>query len=205
MPPPTWPPPATRPTPTSPPLVPPVEAPWYAALAVLVTAGRLTVAVADVIHAGLGEITDAVTADDLEAALAELLTDLLGADGTHRVHVAEARTAARAARDRIDISGVAVRESALREKQYWRQWIGPDGMYRGEYALDPENGALLQAVHDQLTHPRRQPDPKTSAPSVLHRSGIRSSTRRPGTRRRRRTRPPRPGRRIRRPDAPARR
>ncbi|TFV98692.1 DUF222 domain-containing protein, partial [Leifsonia flava] len=143
--------------------VPPVEAPWYAALAALVTAGRVTVAVADVIQTGLGEITDAVTADDLEAALAELLTDLFGADGTHRVHVAEARTAARAARDRIDISGVAVRENALREKQYWRQWIGPDGMYRGEYALDPENGALLQAVHDQLTHPRRQPDPKKRA------------------------------------------
>ena len=95
-------------------MVPPVEAPWYAALAVLVTAGRVTVAVADVIQSGVGEITDAVTADDLEAALAELLTDLLGADGTHRVHVAEARNAARAARDRIDISGVAVRESALR-------------------------------------------------------------------------------------------
>ncbi|MEL4318810.1 DUF222 domain-containing protein [Leifsonia sp. YIM 134122] len=144
-------------------VVPPVETPWYAALAVLVTAGRLTVAVADVIQAGLGEITDAVTADDLEAALAALLTELLGADGTHRVHVAEARNAARAARDLIDTAGVAVREAALRNKQYWRQWIGPDGMYRGEYALDPENGALLQSVHDQLTHPRRQPDPKKRA------------------------------------------
>ncbi|KQX06578.1 hypothetical protein ASC59_01575 [Leifsonia sp. Root1293] len=140
--------------------LPPVEAPWYAALAALVSAGRLTVAVADVIQAGLGEITDQVTADMLSTALASLLTDLLGPDGTHRVHVAEARLAARAARDRIDTSGVAVREAVLREKQYWRQWIAPDGMYRGEYALDPENGALLQAVHDQLTHPRRHTDPK---------------------------------------------
>ncbi|KQX07265.1 hypothetical protein ASC59_05605 [Leifsonia sp. Root1293] len=141
-------------------MVPPVEAPWYAGLADAVTTGRISVPVADVIQAGVGDTTDTVTADLLQGALVDLLTDLLGPDGTHRVHVAEARLAARAARDRIDTSGVAVREAVLREKQYWRQWIAPDGMYRGEYALDPENGALLQTVHDQLTHPRRHPDPK---------------------------------------------
>ena len=206
MPPPTCPPPAT-PTPTSTDpeaaaLVPPVPAPWYAALAGLVTAGRLTVAVADVIRTGLGEITDDVTADDLETALAELLDR-----PPRRAMAATGCTWPKPAPPPAPCAtastppGVAVREAVLREKQYWRQWISPDGSYRGEYALSPENGALLQAVHDQLTHPRKHPE-KTKRPFGA--TPIRDPVRRsghPGAGRRRRTRPPRPGRCIRQPAA----
>ncbi|TFV95189.1 DUF222 domain-containing protein, partial [Leifsonia flava] len=135
--------------------VPPVEVPWYAALADAVTAGRISVAVADVIQTGLGEPTDDVTPESLEGALTDLLAELLGPDGTRRVHVSEARRAARAARDDIDTAGVVVREAVLRNKQYWRTWTAADGMFHGEYALDPENGALVTAIHHQLTHPRR--------------------------------------------------
>ncbi|MGH3703983.1 MAG: HNH endonuclease signature motif containing protein, partial [Agromyces sp.] len=70
-----------------------------------------------------------------------------------------ARRLARQARDRIDAASVMARAEHQREAQFWRVWVKPDGMVRGEFELDAEGGMLVAAVFDQLTHPRRTTAP----------------------------------------------
>lgn len=62
---------------------------------------------------------------------------------------------ARAARDRADAAGVLARSEQMRRQQYFKAWERPDGMVAGSFLLEPENGALVIAIKDQLRHPRR--------------------------------------------------
>ncbi|WP_173921536.1 DUF222 domain-containing protein [Agromyces sp. Marseille-P2726] len=132
-------------------VLPDVAPPWYAALSAAVVVGELTVAVADAIRSGLGEPGGDADEESLAAELDRLITACR--DG--RAHADAARLAARRARDRIDAAGVAARAHAQLERRYWRVWLKPDGMVRGEFELDPEAGMLVKAVFDQLTHPRQ--------------------------------------------------
>ncbi|MFB6611350.1 DUF222 domain-containing protein [Agromyces sp. NPDC056379] len=134
-------------------LVPAPVAPWFRELSRAVTSGRLTVGVADAIRSGLGEpggdADDAVLASVLMRVIAEC----------EGLHADAARRLARQARDRIDAAGVAVRAERQREQRFWRVWVKPDGMVRGEFELDAESGMLVKAVFDQLSHPRRTAAP----------------------------------------------
>ncbi|WP_419817770.1 HNH endonuclease signature motif containing protein [Glaciibacter flavus] len=122
---------------------------WFSALGRAVAAGELTVDQAASVRGGLGEPDAAVDDQALAAALPEIIA--LARD----VNADAAFTAARRFRERLDTAGVAGRAEARRAKQFWRMWPKPDGMYRGEFELDPENGAYLKDVYDQLTSPRR--------------------------------------------------
>jgi hypothetical protein len=116
---------------------------------VAVAAGDLSVDAAESIRRGLGAIDDAVTPAQLRAA-SELL-------------VAEARTLdadqlfrrARAVRDGLDADGIARRQKERHDARYLRMWQQDDGMYRGSFLLDPENGRFLASTIDQVLSPRR--------------------------------------------------
>lgn len=123
--------------------------PWFAALGVAVADGIVTVEVAAAIRSGLGE----PGGDADEAALAAMLPALV--EDCRSLHADAARRAARQTRDRIDAAGVVARAERQRHDQYWRIWVKPDGMVRGEFELEPQGGMLVKAVFDQLTHPRR--------------------------------------------------
>jgi uncharacterized protein DUF222/HNH endonuclease len=127
----------------------PVERPWFAALADAVEDGVLSTAAVQSIRTGLGEPTQRVPAEALAAVLPALIEEC------RALHADRARLAARAARDRLDHEGVAERHDQQRHRQFWRLWVKDDGMVRGEFELEPENGMLMKSVYDQLAHPRR--------------------------------------------------
>jgi hypothetical protein len=114
-----------------------------------VTAGLLGSETAAAIRFGLGEPADGVTEETLNRALAGLIEEC------EELNADQARKAAMRTRDEIDAGGIAARAEAKRARQYWKQWVKPDGMVHGEYELDPENGAFVRDVFDQLTSPRR--------------------------------------------------
>jgi hypothetical protein len=126
-------------------------APWFGELAAAVASGALTVSVADAIRSGLGD--PGGDADDTR--LASEVTAIVAACRAANADPDAARRAARQARDRIDAAGVAARAEQQYAAQFWRVWVKPDGMVRGEFELEPENGMLVKAVFDQLAHPRR--------------------------------------------------
>lgn len=130
-------------------MVPQIAAPWFAELGSAVADGTLTVEVAGAIRAGLGEPSGDADEAALAAELLALITEC------RPLHADAARRAARQARDRIDAAGVTARADRQRHGQFWRLWVKPDGMVRGEFELAPESGMLVKAVFDQLTHPRR--------------------------------------------------
>ena len=111
--------------------------------------GVLTVAVADALRSGLGDPGGDADATLLEAAVPALIATARHLDAD------AARRTARQARDHIDAPGVAARARQQRNDQFWRVWVKPDGMVRGEFELEPHDGMLVKAVFDQLTHPRR--------------------------------------------------
>ena len=126
---------------------PPV--PWHASIAHAVTDGRVSIAQADAIRAGLGVPTDAVTPEALGEAARELLPDAatLTTGQLHR--------RARQLRDDLDDTEVANRERMQLEQQHLKAWKRPDGMIEGRFLYAPEPGAFLLSVLDELTHPRR--------------------------------------------------
>ncbi|SDS34701.1 HNH endonuclease [Microterricola viridarii] len=119
--------------------------------------GRLLLS--EVPRDGLGGQTDesselraareAALAAAVGALLPELLRDCAG------LTPELAFKAARAARDRADAAGVLARSEQMRRQQFFKAWERPDGMVAGSFLLEPENGALVIAVTDQLRHPRR--------------------------------------------------
>ncbi len=105
-------------------------------------------AVADAIRSGLGDPGGDADEQLLAAALDELMPVCREVDAD------AARRLARQARDRVDAAGVEARAQAQHQRRFWRVWVKPDGMVRGEFELDPETGMYVKAVFDQLTHPR---------------------------------------------------
>lgn len=137
--------------------------PWLSSVARAVTDGDLSLASAHGIIAGLGAPTNTVAADDLADA-ADRLVD--AASGCTPESLA---AAARAVRDDLDLSGVADREAALREKRFLRLIPEPDGMTRLIGRLDPESAAIVVAAIDRVTAPRRG-GPRFVDPAEQHRA-----------------------------------
>ncbi|AMB57944.1 HNH endonuclease signature motif containing protein [Microterricola viridarii] len=115
---------------------------------------------------GVGDAASAVDgarveATEARAAREEALLDAVCAVLPELIHECSQLTpelafkAARAARDRADAAGVLARSEQMRRQQYFKAWERPDGMVAGSFLLEPENGALVIAVKDQLRHPRR--------------------------------------------------
>jgi hypothetical protein len=130
-------------------LLTPDAAPWLAPVSTALDDGRVSIAQADVIRAGLGGPTGEVAADDLTDAAARL-TALAPSLTVERL-----AAHARQLRDELDSAGVADRERLLREKRYLSIVPNGDGMDRLSGLLDPESSAIVRAAYDAATSPRR--------------------------------------------------
>jgi hypothetical protein len=121
---------------------------WLAPVGVAVVEG-LSVAAAESISNGLGVPTAGVTADELAAAAVQLCEEAasLDADRLYR--------RARAVRNEIDAAGIADCEATRRAQRALRFFTRPDGMTRLTWDLDPETAALVGALYDRATSPRR--------------------------------------------------
>jgi hypothetical protein len=125
----------------------PVESAWRALVATRVAAGELSVDAATSITRGLAGIDDRVASIDLVAAV----RGLLGL----RVPPDELLRRARRVRDELDAVGIAGRVASQRDARTFSIWHQPDGMYRGKFLLDPEDGALVDAALQSIMSPRR--------------------------------------------------
>lgn len=151
--------------------------PWFAPVSAAVAAGVFSASVSEAIRAGLGADAhwvlclsgrggNAFGIETVEEraerlALVEHLTAAVVAElGELLADCAEltpeqAQKAARGARNRADAAGVLARSEAQHRAQKFSVWTRPDGMIAGSFLLEPENGALMVAVYEQLRHPRR--------------------------------------------------
>jgi len=115
-----------------------------------VLAGAVSVAVADAVRTGLGRPGGGISQADLDAAAERLLPRLEGLDADR------AAREARAARDELDLDGIADREEARRQQRSFRLGRRADGMGYAHWVLDPETFALVSDVYDRITSPRRR-------------------------------------------------
>ncbi|MCU1414691.1 MAG: endonuclease, partial [Microbacteriaceae bacterium] len=104
--------------------------------------GAIGVDSANAIRIGLG---DAATDDAVAGLLREAVT--LDADALVR--------RAREVRNELDADAIARAEKQRRDLRYFTATRRPDGMVTGSYALADEDGALLLAIYDQATGPKR--------------------------------------------------
>ena len=111
--------------------------------------GRVTVAAADSIHAGLGAPTAGVPAELLDQAAERLCHDAESIDPDRL------QRRAREVRDELDEAGVADREAQRRSARSLRLVRQADGMTRIIWLLDPESAAIVTQVYDRATSPRR--------------------------------------------------
>lgn len=148
-------------------LLAPDAAPWLAPVGSALDHGRVSIAQADVIRAGLGSPTGEVAADDLVDAAARL------AELAPSMTVEQLAAHARQMRDDLDLDGVADRERLLREKRYLSIAPNGDGMDRLSGLLDPESSAIVRAAYDAATSPRRggvrfvDPDARAAADAII--------------------------------------
>lgn len=125
------------------------DRPWLTVIGSEVAAGRLSVAAAEAIRAGLGLPDAGVSVEQLRLAAAGIAAAAEGLDAD------ELYRRARNERDNLDEAGIAARQKAQREQRSLRRWRKPDGMTRYTWELGPEGAALVDGVYDQLTSPRR--------------------------------------------------
>ena len=120
---------------------------WLVVLGAAVAAGRLGTDAAGVIRGALSGLD---IADDLLLGAARALIE-----DARTVDVDRLATHARQLRDQLDAEGVLGREQELRGKRWIRLFPQANGLtgIRGE--LDPESAALIVAVVDAGTSPRR--------------------------------------------------
>jgi hypothetical protein len=141
--------------------------PWLAPVSTALDSGRVSIAQADVIRAGLGAPNGEVAVDDLADAAARL-TALAPSLTVERL-----AARARELRDDLDTAGVADRERLLREKRYLSIVPNGDGMDRLSGLLDPESSAIVRAAFDAATSPRRggvrfiDPETRAAADAVV--------------------------------------
>ena len=125
----------------------PPAAPWLAVVGEAVASGRLATNAAGVIRGTLAGLD--VADDVLLAAAVELI------DKSRMLDVDRLAAEARQVRDELDAAGVATRENELRDKRWLRLYPQSSGMTRVAGELDPESAALIVAVVDAGTSPRR--------------------------------------------------
>lgn len=131
-------------------------APWLAAVAAAVVAGRLSIERADAIRAGLDTIDPAATPaerDLLADGLTEAAATLLRESPSLTLERLAAR--ARSLRADLDDAGTSEREARLRERRFLQLIPQADGMTRVSGLLDPESAAIVSSAFDAATSPRR--------------------------------------------------
>lgn len=124
------------------------EAGPFSALADGVEDGSLSTAAVDAITGGLG---DPVGVDS--RLLGEAVESLR--DAARDLDPDRLRKRAREVRDAIDAEGVGDREAVLRGRRSLRRIDQRDGMKRLIWDYDPETAAIVDAIYDRATSPRR--------------------------------------------------
>lgn len=112
-----------------------------------VLAGRLSVAAAEAIRAGMH---GADAPAELVAEAAAMLSDEAATTDPDRL-----LTRAREVRDALDEAGVTVREELLRSRRSLRRIDTRDGMKRLVWDYDPETAGIVDEIYDRATSPRR--------------------------------------------------
>jgi hypothetical protein len=118
-------------------------------VAAAVAAGEVSVAAADAIVRGLGPAGGHIDADVLDVAAGQLLASAGECSPDALAH------AARDLRAILDADTVIERERHLRSRRFLRMSAQSDGMTLLTALLDPESAALVRAVFDAITAPRR--------------------------------------------------
>jgi len=146
---------------------------WLTVLGEAVVDARLSVEQVEVIRTRLGAVTGAAQLgateptsgvsdganlspderDALDTALADAAARLIANAAGLTVEQLASRAAA--ARDDLDLAGIATREHALREKRSLRVFRQADGMTAIHGLLDPESAAIVVPILDAATSPRR--------------------------------------------------
>jgi hypothetical protein len=149
-----------------------VRATWLSSVTRGVAAGRLSIAAADVIQAGLGSTEGSPDPTALVLALTQA-ADALVRDASSMT-VERLANRAREMRDEIDVEGVRDREQRLRDRRYLHITPVGDGMTRIHGLLDPESAAVVVGAYDAATSPRRA-GPRFVDPTELARAEALSS------------------------------
>ncbi|HEY0258714.1 MAG TPA: DUF222 domain-containing protein [Lacisediminihabitans sp.] len=128
---------------------PPPAAPWREALAHALTAGGISIDAVEVIRSCFDRIEADIPADEILSATRDLIaaSAVLNADQLLR--------RARQLRDQLDAEGFPSRQRRLRDRRYFKAWEQTDGMIRGSFLLDAEDGAFLMSALHAATSPRR--------------------------------------------------
>ncbi|MDO7883720.1 DUF222 domain-containing protein, partial [Salinibacterium soli] len=125
------------------------ESPWLRPVSEALEAGELSVATAAGIARGLGAPTADVAADDLLDAAGQLVEFARDASPESTA------TAARQARERLDVTRIADLEEHRRSQRSLTWAPLPDGTTRMTAILDPESAAIITGAIDTITSPRR--------------------------------------------------
>jgi Domain of unknown function (DUF222) len=126
-----------------------IGAPWLAPVAAALAAGIMSADSAAAIRRGIGVADKGVSAQQLLAACGVLV----GEASTRNAD--EIFRRARSLRDELDEAGITAREKERRDQRFLKYYRQPDGMYRGSFLLDPEDGGLLASAFDTVLSPRR--------------------------------------------------
>jgi hypothetical protein len=151
---------------------PPLAAPepWLREVGAALSEHRINVAQAAAIRTGLGTPTEGVPAELLAAAATEL------ASAGQHLTPERMRRVATQTRDRLDRSGVPLREAERRANRSAKLFTRADGMVELRWIMDPEEGMALTTLVDRSISPKVG-GPRTGNPE-LHRT-IQDDPRRP--------------------------
>lgn len=116
--------------------------------------GRVSVAAADAIQAGLGSAGPGSPGDSLPPEVMTQAVERL-CEESAAIDPDRLQKRARELRDELDEAGIVDRERARRAARSLRLVRQPDGMTRIVWLLDPESAAVVTQIYDRATSPRR--------------------------------------------------
>jgi len=123
-------------------------APWLQSVSRALKNNELSSAQAAAIRTGLGTPTEGVPVEVLTESASTLVRD-----GQHLTPERLLKWA-RQMRDRLDRSGVALRESERRARRSAKLFTRPDGMMQLNWVMDPEEGMIFKTLVDRTISPK---------------------------------------------------
>jgi hypothetical protein len=148
--------------------------PWLHPLAEVLRAGDLSVQAGDAIRSGVGVPNSAVTAEQLQALVAELVDAArVRPDGSAGVDVDQLLKLARVRREELDLDAVRVREDEHYAARGVKLFEQANGMGRLVWDMQPETFLLVKQVYDRAVSPKLKsvrftdPTEQAKADSIL--------------------------------------
>jgi hypothetical protein len=125
------------------------ETPWQQPVTAALSSGQISLDAANSIRKGLGGVDAAVSPDELRLAAVVLVGESvrLDADRLYR--------RARELRNELDSAGIARRQKEQHDDRYFSAKLQANGMVTGSFAFAGEAGALMLAIYERSTSPKR--------------------------------------------------